>query len=364
MTSRLDAIQLVPEKWEWAHHTSHEWKEIPNADEPQNIGKLFLFPVHGADRIHEYPFENGPAYMHRKPSKKWQVPFMAFLKADSSPESFLEFANTYGHLLVTPISVDNGRSAIWTSSLDLWIEEHWRFTLAYRLWQAIKSNDASAIDHLIHMTPTQVREKTVIIFNIPQVPKRLENDCSIENVQPLFEFENPPFSQINRVVDHDGRSCSITFTFEVNERTGTLTAHDIAAWCFHWLCNGQLKQYPTEVQLEYAGKNKFSQCLWPQNLLASMWMHFFQTVTEERKIARCIICGRWSDITNEKRGKKPWDRHRDCANSDGVEKHRKFPKIKEMLSAGHSLTEAAQNLNVEVPTLERWLKEEGEAEEK
>ena len=360
MNNRFDSIQLVPEQWEWQHHDAHVWQAIPNAASPQHRDKLFMLAAPGANSRRSRPFSQVPAGMKAEaPSRKKTVPFMAFIGLDGSKEGFLEFANTVGHLLIEPIPVAGGEGPVWTSSLDLWIEEHWRFKIAHRLWTALQDPTDKSPAGLVFALPNKTDSRTTVSLVITDATD-WETRADFDKTRRLFAAATYPLSMFNLLCDKDGRALAITFTFEINEKTGRLTSRDIVKWCFHWLVNGQLQKYPSFARLNYSEEGSFQQSLWPENLLAAMWMHLYQIVTGERRIVRCVICGRWSDITDEKKGKKPWDRHRDCANSDGVEKHRKLPKIKDMLTTGLSVEEAASRMNVEMATITRWLNEQKE----
>ena len=88
-----------------------------------------------------------------------------------------------------------------------------------------------------------------------------------------------------------------------------------------------------------------------------MWLQFVQVVSGERRIEMCKICESWSDITDEKKGKKPWDRHRECANKDAVTKSRKLPDVRRLLIEGKALDEIAKQLNIKERDAQRWLEE-------
>jgi hypothetical protein len=58
----------------------------------------------------------------------------------------------------------------------------------------------------------------------------------------------------------------------------------------------------------------------PDNLLAALWVLFFQTIHGQRQIVFCQYCGDWIDITGHRRSKKA---HARCVHNAKMARYRK-----------------------------------------
>ena len=344
-------MQLLPTNWEWTHHDKHIWGELPG------LPDLYLLPAPDAKIIISRPFTDVLAYEKITPSLENIVPFQHFISLDGSAESFLEFANKYGHLNGDNILLADN-SEIWTSDLQHWKKQHWIFNLCYRLWQYLSSDiqEISKVLVIKHFEKDGRPTKVLILADSDQYNKTVETGEPVY-VSDLYQFHKTSiFPRFQIVSSREERPIGISISVELNSKTAQLTPRDFGQRFLYWIINGQLKTYPTIAQLNYVNGD-LKQSYRPENLLAAMWYSFFQVVTGERKIQQCVICDQWSDLTNVKKGKKPWDRHRECANWDAVNKNRKLATVKEMVKTGKDIQDIAQVINIETRHIKRWLEE-------
>jgi len=348
-------ISLTPNNWEWNHHDNHIWTTIPNVANPEDRHRLFLMPTPNANSVTSKPLKNILTYEHITPTKDEPVIFQQFINLDGTPESFIDFANKFGHLVANTILIDNaqndGQIQLLTSSLDFWINEHWKFKIAYHLWEILQDPDNKDVSEIVKSLVGESKGQKIVFFAITEDDK-WTNYVKHENFSDLFYFPETNFPGLKLLSSDDCHPIAITIGHKV-----PITLRDFGQWVLLWLVNGQLKLYPTLAQLNYI-KGGFKQSFRPESLLAVMWYNFFQILTGERIIRQCVICGHWSDLTDVKKGKKPWDKHRECANWDAVTKLRKFKDIKKLISTGKSIKEVSEIVNIETQHIKRWISEE------
>ena len=79
--------------------------------------------------------------------------------------------------------------------------------------------------------------------------------------------------------------------------------------------NEKLKTYSTQPRLLMNEQNQLEAYLYPGSLLAALWFQFYQVVVGEKKLKRCVVCGKWQDLTDRtEKQRERWTRHAKCAN--------------------------------------------------
>lgn len=72
-----------------------------------------------------------------------------------------------------------------------------------------------------------------------------------------------------------------------------------------------LKEVSPQMLID-SGDN-FRHYIVPRNLLATMWLQFFDVVNGKNTMCRCVICNKWMDTSSANRNKK---KHEKCSNRE------------------------------------------------
>jgi len=349
-------IDLVYTGWKWFHHDQHNIMKnlvMPINDINDELDSSGSFIVQSPDShlLFSTPITDTLNTTY-SPSKETLILFKLFSDMNSAPESYVDFANKYGTLKHAEILFldDRKDNYVFGESILFWYRQQWMLKYAGLLWEWIKNNDKEKLSLVIKW-----KDERNIDFQLGSqqtMENFISNKFSWTGYAYVFHF-----GKLECCINNNYRlSGKISNVYAIRQQTQVGDILLPAINLLQSIINYYLYTYPTKLTLFYNVKKRhYQQHLTPTNLLGAMWYQFQQVITGERKIKQCPICRQWSDVTTIKGS---WEKHRDCANWDRVTKGRKIKKILALKEQGLFNQDIANDVNVDIYDVERWLGEE------
>lgn len=283
------------------------------------------------------------AFIRSKVADKEPALFLKFAEVQPTKEGILVFANKYGmltggHRVDTPMySYLSGKEEppwkhgvatlrkvgdrrvygiVPGEALSFWQEEIRDMAWTVQVWEWIENKDISALEKIIYWSEDGqgvhcVRADKDTLSHYTRARDFVVDDIQASKVKPPISYELWPLA----AKDFHGE---IFARFRPGDRLLP------AQYFVQSRINRKLKEHVTTPRLLVDENNQLKSYLMPENLLAAMWLQFFQAVVGEKRFKRCEICGRWEDVTDKT---KRWSKHSDCANRARVARSRaKEPK--------------------------------------
>jgi len=205
--------------------------------------------------------------------------FLEFAELELTKDSILSFVNRYGPLVTQGDASISSPATTLGETFDFWVEEILAMKQIVQLWHAYEKRDSGAVAEFVRW------QSDLVYYSFANK----QNHVLTINPDTLasFKFGDVLFPALHLIQD---------------------------------ITNEYLSKYRTLPRLLFNEKNELGQYLVPENLLAGLWLQFYQAISGERLFKRCAICGLWADVTE----KRPtWTRHPECANRNRVQSHRK-----------------------------------------
>jgi hypothetical protein len=274
------------------------------------------------DKSEEGPFlrenEETTCYFRYKPFKDEPTLFLKFAGTAADPEALLCFANQHGMLSpgisIVSKRVKKARAAVGIGNLpgllgeplSFWDRKLRDMKRLVMLWQWLELED---IEHLSLVIKWQADGAGVSYVLGDEETLRFvgEMGCYNKTMEPLPQGVEP------------GLIANKYYYPELLERFSTFDVILPARYLLLHKINQELKEHPTKAKVLMNDENEPGFYFVPESLLAAMWFQFLQAITGAKRFKRCMICGRWADVT-EKR--KVWSRHHECANQERVRRSR------------------------------------------
>ena len=146
----------------WWFFYSYEWSE---STDKAGIGMKVLSPVkdpYGAKSTFIKPFEHNTL-------------FARFADIGTSAEDYLEWAETYGTLLLP------SEKSPWTNSLAHWYQAHRELAFAFLLWELFSENDP-CLEKIIKISPGH----RIAAYPITKQQLKLENFEMDQSCEPTI----------------------------------------------------------------------------------------------------------------------------------------------------------------------------------
>ncbi len=286
--------------------------------------------------------------------------FFEFAATEPTEEGILAFANTYGMLTggETEVMVKRNhpysRSVIKidgkvegyslpAESLAFWQKEirYMKWTVQVWEWLTRKDKvgyakpDRKKLRHVIHWSPDSssvsytladeadlglLSSNRLVVLNNCNGPKKLQ---SSDGTAPLIV---PPEGLKGGyyLADKSGNLAKLAFPYEKGlladdthhkaEVFKRFKRNDLllpARYLIQIRINDKLNELKVRPRLLLNEENELVPYIMPGDLLAAMWLQFYQTATGEKRYKRCEECGYWEDTTDLR---KNWSVHPKCAN--------------------------------------------------
>ena len=350
-------FDLVNMDWRWTHYDNYYMENEVN---PVSHGYEKDLDVQGPHIVYKPTSRPVPYYPLREsetPSKENPILFKLLSESDTT-DSYIDFANKYGHLAnpqpLRPKGPDND-NILQGESLYFWRKHQWLMKYSLQLWDWIKSDNFEKLSSVIKWDQNLPYTFSFRLGREEDIKSSLSGDPNWSNDPYIIGSASLNFCHEEQ---HD-RFVLNGNLMGLYELKDVLKLGDFrlpAIKTLQMIINSQLHEHPSRSMLTLDNKKQdYVNQLIPSSLLASMWLQLSQYVAGEKKIKQCPICRQWSDVTNTKGS---WIKHRECANWDRVTKGRKLKEIKKLSNEGLSVNEIVQHVNVEKHHIERWLKEE------
>lgn len=266
----------------------------------------------------------------------------------TAKKEIIGFANQYGMLLDGDEAslVDSRKHKTFptiTNPLFFWLNQIWIMKNTFRIWNWLKGGNSSMLEKIFTFGKDNIyyawgEPEDLDTYRTAGMKYNAAGDL-LTNIKGLLPPNNRSlFDSPNHYLMNKIRADNYLFPAQL------LVQKTI---------NRQIIKWPTIPVLLMDKDNILKQYFKPTSLLACLWFQFFQVVTGEQKIIKCPFCGKWLDVT-ESPLKEFHDR---CAIKFRVYKHRKLPKVKELLSEGLPLPDVSTEIGISISILERWLRD-------
>lgn len=266
--------------------------------------------------------------------------FAALDEADNKADAIITFANAYGnltgigeHQVITPkYSHLNGEPAPWKhggvggydksdgrqygmvggESLSAWLKEIRDMALTLKIWEKLDDQNVEALRQVIYWGKDN--EGVQYVLADKETLADLYANYLKSGELRLELTSKYGFGWLAFKDDHHS---------EIFDRFRPGDVILPARYLVQSRINEKLKEHTSKPRLLMNDENQLSPYLYPDDLLAAMWLQFFQAVTGERDLRRCAVCGLWAEMTNKNRN---WTRHRECGNRERVYRSREKKK--------------------------------------
>lgn len=229
------------------------------------------------------PKKASTAYNEVEPLQETEL-FLRFGSLKAKPEDIVKFANRYGLLTEGDddyIAIHDIPKPVFGESYNRWHKEIGDMSVAIKTWQKLEKQDTVGLFKL-----SILRDSLPMLYSAKGIrPSEKSLDWSVFTETPGIPENMPAADDV------------------LSDSRNYLTTS------FYWklYLNGGI--IPTPV---FDESNKPMPYFMPRNLLAAMWLQFFQAVIGERSYKICSICGYAADVTNKRAN---WRFHSSCANS-------------------------------------------------
>ena len=284
-----------------------------------------------------------------------QEPIFSELAQCDSTDKIIEFANRYGRLtgeyIGIPLKEKDGLQIVPGEPLSLWRKA------AQRVKQAMfffKCDEEEAAEQIVFIDKDSNGNPLPLL----QIKYTTQPIADEERIQHLPTRDGCATMQFIGRRWKELISPAIEHGF-IKSGDYVTAARYIAA---HIVADA-LAEHPTRDGLILRKDGKFDVRAVPQNLLARIWLAFAETLAGERKLQKCLYCGRWIET---RRNSPELRFHSRCQKALKTKKSRDKPKYMNRLAAGLSPEEVAVELGITPVILAHWLstdKKQGGAKE-
>jgi hypothetical protein len=196
-------------------------------------------------------------------------------------------------------------------SIELWVNEHQSFSIAFLLWELVSDKDSVGLDKVIQREPdgrgiTLYRVQRTKLGDIDR--ETMQNDSDYRKENGIYKY-----------IYCNERENISPFLAEYLYRAPN---EAIAQAYLHETISHKLRIYPLKIYLGEGVPESFPLhfILHPTSLLSAMWFQMALTVRGSIKIKRCSVCGEWEDMGGHREN---WSQHKTCANKERARRHRK-----------------------------------------
>ncbi len=268
-----------------------------------------------------------PRTIVQAPLRNFSGLFRTFADTDASEEGVVEFARTHGRLRNPPI-VD---SPVPGDSWWIWISEILTMRHLIGMWEATRSGDGQGLSDLIAWENDPV--SCVIYRGWEQAAKNLLDGnapwllrpevIAAENMNPGLLASFSPYDLIRPALYRVQRV--------VNEK---LREHRVVGKML-W------DQQQTRLSLYFH----------PGTLIGALWVQFAQAIDGDRRYGCCQECGRWFDLTTDRRADAKY-----CSGACRSKAYRQRQiEARRLSRAGFDVVDIAKRVGTNRRTVEGWL---------
>ena len=256
--------------------------------------------------------------------------FRILADVELSPAGVLAFANRYGSLGTTRVSVhDPSRCECDTfpgETWEAWVDAIATLRFAVRLWELARANDQAGLEKHVHW------EDDDLVHCYTQ-----RQWATVPTGHPL------PLGECRWSTR---RSYDETL---LNIRPGDLIMP--ARYCVQFAMNHYLSNTIARL-LWNRDHNRQEVCFVPLNLLAAVWLQFAQAVGGDKGYRSCEQCGRWFELSTQAgRADKVFCRNA-CRSRAS---RRRQLQAQQMFGDGKSVADIAQFLQSSEDVVRRWI---------
>ncbi len=332
----------------WDNHNQSEYEVILKRRD-YNGGCHFINPL-------------VPTNAAEKKKNRLPPAFKQFIDLDASPDFFIQFVNEFGPLiemiehplvkkresplfarnfskeeiktLNTVISFSNYNKIF--HSYSFYKETHNLLKIASKLSSLIKQHDHESLyDFFIGSASTNGADSELLELDLESQKLRQQYDfgsyikikSSSDLKAAIVQLKSSNWAlhlYPKRLPPHKSATISIYPSFFENQPFSSNFIELLSSTWLDYFIARNTTSYTCTYSLQYSqSKNKWYPLIVPTSLLATMWYQLCEEVAGNRKYKPCDICGKWQDITDNR---KNWRYHTDCASKKRVDRYRNKEK--------------------------------------
>ena len=267
-----------------------------------------------------------------------QEPIFAELAQCDSADKIIEFANRYGRLTIEhigiPLKESDGLQIVPGEPLSLWRKaaQHIRQALFF-----FECDEELAAEQIVFI----------------EKDSRVQIKYTLQPIADEERLQHLPTRDGSATMQFIGRRWKELISPALEH--GFIKSGDYVTAARHIAARivaDALAEHPTLDGLILRKDGKYDVRAVPQNLLARIWLAFAEALAGERKLQRCLYCGRWIET---RRNSPELRFHSRCQKALKTKKSRDKPKYMNLLAAGLSPEEVAAELGITPAILDHWL---------